>query len=151
MKDVNIFIAEPGKKEAVTAVSALARAMKEMNKVAIVRCVWRQGQAGVAIGVLTPNVSVKENIVSVPFQFHCYIHLPAYSALYFMHPYFTFLSSYLPHLYVCFCLCCARSLIHCTSIYFRLLRMFESSNFLLSKISLQHFNQLKNSRRLLII
>ncbi|XP_021858943.1 ATP-dependent DNA helicase 2 subunit KU80 [Spinacia oleracea] len=62
MKDVNIFIAEPGKKEAVTAVSALARAMKEMNKVAIVRCVWRQGQAGVAIGVLTPNVSVKENI-----------------------------------------------------------------------------------------
>uniref|UniRef100_A0A803LI30 ATP-dependent DNA helicase 2 subunit KU80 n=1 Tax=Chenopodium quinoa TaxID=63459 RepID=A0A803LI30_CHEQI len=62
MKDVNIFIAEPGKREAVTAISALARAMKEMNKVAIVRCVWRQGQSGVVIGVLTPNVSVKENI-----------------------------------------------------------------------------------------
>ncbi|XP_074279962.1 ATP-dependent DNA helicase 2 subunit KU80 [Silene latifolia] len=62
MKDVNLFIAEPGKKEAVIAVSALARAMKEMNKVAIVRCVWRQGQAGVVIGVLTPNVSAKDNI-----------------------------------------------------------------------------------------
>lgn len=62
MKDVNIFIAEPGKREAVIAVSALARAMKEMNKVAIVRCVWRQGQAGVVIGVLTPNVSLKDNI-----------------------------------------------------------------------------------------
>lgn len=62
MKDVNIFIAEPGKREAVIAVSALARAMKEMNKVAIIRCVWRQGQAGVVIGVLTPNVSLKDNI-----------------------------------------------------------------------------------------
>ncbi|KAH9620873.1 hypothetical protein KSS87_022606 [Heliosperma pusillum] len=62
MKDVNLFIAEPGKKEAVIAVSALARAMKEMNKVAIVRCVWRQGQAGVVIGVLTPNVSAKDNV-----------------------------------------------------------------------------------------
>ncbi|KAL9228985.1 hypothetical protein vseg_004505 [Gypsophila vaccaria] len=62
MKDVNLFIAEPGKIESVIAVSALARAMKEMNKVAIVRCVWRQGQAGVVIGVLTPNISVKENV-----------------------------------------------------------------------------------------
>ncbi|XP_021748222.1 ATP-dependent DNA helicase 2 subunit KU80 [Chenopodium quinoa] len=62
MKDVNIFIAEPGKREAVTAISALARAMKELNKVAIVRCVWRQGQSGVVIGVLTPNVSVKDSV-----------------------------------------------------------------------------------------
>ncbi|KAK9758053.1 hypothetical protein RND81_01G203500 [Saponaria officinalis] len=62
MKDVNLFIAEPGKKESVIAVSALARAMKEMNKVAIVRCVWRQGQAGVVIGVLTPNISINENV-----------------------------------------------------------------------------------------
>ncbi|XP_057546742.1 ATP-dependent DNA helicase 2 subunit KU80 isoform X3 [Amaranthus tricolor] len=62
MKDVNIFTAEPGKREAMIAVSALAKAMKEMNKVAIVRCVWRQGQAGVVIGVLTPNISVKDNI-----------------------------------------------------------------------------------------
>ncbi|GJU41180.1 ATP-dependent DNA helicase 2 subunit KU80 [Tanacetum coccineum] len=62
MKDVNIFIAEPGNKKAIIAVSALARAMKEMNKVAIVRCVWRQGQANVVVGVLTPNVSDMDNI-----------------------------------------------------------------------------------------
>lgn len=80
MKDVNLFIGEPGKREAVIAVSALARAMKEMNKVAIVRCVWRQGQAGVVIGVLSPNVSMKDNIVSIPFQFHIYSWLPTKSS-----------------------------------------------------------------------
>lgn len=63
MKDVNIFIAEPGNTKAILAVSALARAMKEMSKVAIVRCVWRQGQANVVIGVLTPNVSERADIV----------------------------------------------------------------------------------------
>lgn len=57
MKDVNIFIAEPGNTKAILAVSALARALKEMDKVAIVRCVWRQGQANVVVGVLTPNLS----------------------------------------------------------------------------------------------
>ncbi|XP_027107832.1 ATP-dependent DNA helicase 2 subunit KU80 isoform X2 [Coffea arabica] len=62
MKDVNIFIAEPGNAKAILAVSALARAMKEMMKVAIVRCVWRQGQGNVVVGVLTPNVSDNENI-----------------------------------------------------------------------------------------
>ncbi|KAI3444684.1 hypothetical protein Pfo_001349 [Paulownia fortunei] len=62
MRDVNIFIAEPGNTKAIVAVSALARAMKEMNKVAIIRCVWRQGQANVVVGVLTPNVSEKDNI-----------------------------------------------------------------------------------------
>ncbi|CAA0842662.1 ATP-dependent DNA helicase 2 subunit KU80 [Striga hermonthica] len=62
MKDVNIFIAEPGKTKAINAISALARAMKEMNKVAIVRCVWRQGQTNVVIGVLTPNISEKDNV-----------------------------------------------------------------------------------------
>lgn len=61
LKDVNIFIAEPGNKKAILALSALARAMKEMNKVAIVRCVWRQGQGNVVVGVLTPNVSDKDN------------------------------------------------------------------------------------------
>lgn len=66
MKDVNIIIADPGNKKAILAVSALARAMKEMNKVGILRCVWRQGQANVVIGVLTPNVSDKDNIVSSP-------------------------------------------------------------------------------------
>ncbi|KAG8391672.1 hypothetical protein BUALT_Bualt01G0211700 [Buddleja alternifolia] len=62
MKDVNIFIAEPGNTKAILAVSALARALKETNKVAIIRCVWRQGQANVVIGVLTPNISEKDNI-----------------------------------------------------------------------------------------
>ncbi|XP_009604926.1 ATP-dependent DNA helicase 2 subunit KU80 [Nicotiana tomentosiformis] len=61
LKDVNIFIAEPGNKKAILALSALARAMKEMNKVAIVRCVWRQGQGNVVVGVLTPSVSDKDN------------------------------------------------------------------------------------------
>lgn len=62
MKDVNIVIAEPGKVRAALAVSSLARAMKEMNKVAIVRCVWRQGQGHVVIAVLTPNISDKDNV-----------------------------------------------------------------------------------------
>ncbi|KAE9460044.1 hypothetical protein C3L33_08077, partial [Rhododendron williamsianum] len=61
MKDVSIFIADPGNKKAILAVSALARAMKEMKKVAILRCVWRQGQGNVVVGVLTPNVSDKDN------------------------------------------------------------------------------------------
>lgn len=64
MRDVNIFIAEPGNTKAIVAVSALARALKEMNKVAIVRCVWRQGQGNAVVGVLTPNVSDKHHIVS---------------------------------------------------------------------------------------
>ncbi|CBI38851.3 unnamed protein product, partial [Vitis vinifera] len=66
-KDVNIFIAEPGNTKAILAVSALARAMKEMNKVAILRCVWRRKQRNVIIGILTPNVSEKD---SVPDSFY---------------------------------------------------------------------------------
>ncbi|XP_041021751.1 ATP-dependent DNA helicase 2 subunit KU80 [Juglans microcarpa x Juglans regia] len=62
MKDANVFIADPGNTRAIIAVSALARAMKEENKVAIVRCVWRHGQGNVIVGVLTPNVSDKDNI-----------------------------------------------------------------------------------------
>ncbi|KAF6138256.1 hypothetical protein GIB67_019426 [Kingdonia uniflora] len=62
MKDVNIFIAEPGNTKAILAVSALVRAMKEMDKVAILRCVWRQGQGNVVIGILTPNISNMENV-----------------------------------------------------------------------------------------
>lgn len=65
MKDVNTFIAEPGNTRATLAVSALARAMKEMNKVAILRCVWRQGQGSVVVGVLTPNISQKEKTVGL--------------------------------------------------------------------------------------
>lgn len=59
MKEVYSFIPEPHNQRAIAAVSALARAMKEMNKVAIVRCVWRQGQSSVVLGVLTPNISEK--------------------------------------------------------------------------------------------
>lgn len=62
VKDVSIFIAEPGNNKAILAVSALARAMKEMKKVAILRCVWRQGQGNVVLGVLTPNISEKDNV-----------------------------------------------------------------------------------------
>lgn len=62
MKESNIFIPEPGNMKSILAMSALARAMKELNKVAIVRCVWRQGQAGVVIGVLTPYISKEDNV-----------------------------------------------------------------------------------------
>ncbi|KAJ8565453.1 hypothetical protein K7X08_008029 [Anisodus acutangulus] len=90
LKDVNIFIAEPGNKKSILALSALARAMKEMNKVAIIRCVWRQGQGIVVVGVLTPNVSDKDNapdsfyFIILPcaenvreFQFPSFINLPS--------------------------------------------------------------------------
>lgn len=69
MKDVNIFIAEPGNSKASLSVSALARAMTEMNEVAILRCVWRQGQGSVVVGVLTPNISHKDTIVSFLMHF----------------------------------------------------------------------------------
>lgn len=64
MKDVYMFIPEPKNNRAIVAISAIARAMKEMNKCAILRCVWRQGQGNVVIGVLTPNISSVDNIVS---------------------------------------------------------------------------------------
>jgi hypothetical protein len=80
MKDVYVFIAEPGNTKAVLAVSALSRAMKEMNKVAILRCVWRQGQANLVVGVLTPNVSDRENIVGFLSQFINLLSLVSYKA-----------------------------------------------------------------------
>lgn len=72
MKDVYTFIPEPGNRKAIVAVSAIARAMKELNKVAILRCVWRQGQGSVVIGILSPNVSCMDNIVSC-YQFLLYL------------------------------------------------------------------------------
>ncbi|XVF26321.1 hypothetical protein REPUB_Repub14bG0006100 [Reevesia pubescens] len=90
MKDVYLFIAEPGNTRAILAVSAIARAMKEMNKVAILRCVWRQGQQNVVVGVLTPNISQSDKIPDsfyfnvLPFvedvreyQFHSFNSFPA--------------------------------------------------------------------------
>ncbi|KAJ1292628.1 hypothetical protein BS78_01G004700 [Paspalum vaginatum] len=62
MKDACLFIPEPGNTKATLAVSGIARAMHQMNKVAIVRCVWRQGQGNVAFGVLTPNISSVNNV-----------------------------------------------------------------------------------------
>lgn len=62
MKDVYLFIPEPGNMKAILAVSSLARAMKEMNTAAILRCVWRQGKTNAIIGVLTPNISSAENL-----------------------------------------------------------------------------------------
>lgn len=61
MKDTNIFIAEPGNTKAILAVSAVSRAMEETKKVGILRCVWREGQANVVLGVLTPNISDTSN------------------------------------------------------------------------------------------
>lgn len=63
MKEVYAFIPEPGNKKATIAVSSIARAMRETNKVAILRCVWRQGQGNVTIGVLTPNISSMDTMV----------------------------------------------------------------------------------------
>jgi len=62
MKDTSILIAEPGNTKAILAVSAVARAMEETKKVAILRCVWRERQANVILGVLTPNISNKSNV-----------------------------------------------------------------------------------------
>lgn len=64
MKDVNIVVPDPSKEKSVIAVSAIAREMKRSNKVAIVRCVWRNGQGNVVVGVLTPNVSERDDTVS---------------------------------------------------------------------------------------
>ncbi|ESQ30774.1 hypothetical protein EUTSA_v100113511mg, partial [Eutrema salsugineum] len=61
MKDVNIVVPDPSKEKSVIAVSAIAREMKQTNKVAIVRCVWRNGQGNVVVGVLTPNVSERDD------------------------------------------------------------------------------------------
>lgn len=137
MKDVNIFIADPGDQNAIVAVSALARAMKEMHKVAILRCVWRQGQGNVVVGVLTPNVSENDHIV-------CFnIELFIYSSLVF----FPFACVRL-HLTCAYFFMC--SLIHFISIYFLLLRMFGNFNSPLSAIFQPHYCQMKSNRRLQI-
>ncbi|CAL5382799.1 unnamed protein product [Camellia sinensis] len=94
MKDVSIFIAEPGNPKAILAVSALVRAMKEMNKVAILRCVWRQGQGNVVIGVLTPNVSEKD---SVPDSFYFNVLPFAEDVREFQFPSFSNFSSWQPN------------------------------------------------------
>jgi ATP-dependent DNA helicase 2 subunit 2 len=64
MKESNIFIPEAGNVKSILALSALARAMQELRKVAIVRCVWRHGQSGVVLGALTPHVSKEDHRVS---------------------------------------------------------------------------------------
>ncbi|PHT51638.1 ATP-dependent DNA helicase 2 subunit KU80 [Capsicum baccatum] len=51
--------------------------MKKMNKVAIVQCVWRQGQGNVVVRVLTPNVSDKDNTDVREFHFPSFSYLPS--------------------------------------------------------------------------
>lgn len=58
-----MFVAEPSHEKSILAVSALARALKETDYVAIVRCVWRQGQTNVVMGALVPFLSTQENVV----------------------------------------------------------------------------------------
>lgn len=75
LKESNIFIPEPGHEKSIVAVSALARAMKELDYAAVVRCVWRQGQTNVVLGVLLPFVSTQDNVVSMTsscFVLMCY-------------------------------------------------------------------------------
>ncbi|XP_057869345.2 ATP-dependent DNA helicase 2 subunit KU80 isoform X2 [Cryptomeria japonica] len=62
LKDTNIIVPEPGNTMAILAVSAVARAMEDTKKVAIVRCIWRQGQKQAVLGLLTPNLSSSENV-----------------------------------------------------------------------------------------
>ena len=128
LKEAYVFLPEPGNTRAMLAVSALARAMKEMDKVAILRCVWRKGLASVTIGVLTPNLSDKEHIVSVTCIFLVLINFAT------LHICLSFASLIM----VC-------SLIHFTSMYFLLLRMCESFNSLPSQISLLQGSQIDNS------
>jgi hypothetical protein len=58
-----MFVPEPGHTKSILAVSALARAMDASHQVALVRCVWRQGQNNVVLGVLTPYVATQLNRV----------------------------------------------------------------------------------------
>lgn len=95
MNDVYVFLPEPGNTRAMLAVSALARAMKEMNKVAILRCVWSLGQGNVVFGVLTPNLSDSEDI---PDSFYLNVLPFAEDVREFQFPSFTnFPASWLPN------------------------------------------------------
>ncbi|KAG0556988.1 hypothetical protein KC19_11G093300 [Ceratodon purpureus] len=62
LKESNIFVPEPGHEKSIVAVSALVRAMKELDYVAVVRCIWRQGQTNVVMGVLLPFVATQDNV-----------------------------------------------------------------------------------------
>lgn len=127
MKDVNIFLPEPGNQKASIAVSAIARGMKETNKVAIVRCVWRNGQENVVIGVLTPNISSSDKIVSIS------------SSLFIF--YFIYLIYFSLHSII-------NSQIHFISMHFLLPRMSESFSFHLSVNCVRYINRMQSSKRL---
>ncbi|KAG6547300.1 hypothetical protein Mapa_011237 [Marchantia paleacea] len=62
MKEANVFVPEPGNTRSALAISCLVRAMEAEGKVAIVRCVWRAGQANVALGVLTPCLGSGDSV-----------------------------------------------------------------------------------------
>ncbi|KAJ7541908.1 hypothetical protein O6H91_10G081700 [Diphasiastrum complanatum] len=63
MKETSVFVPEPGNEKSVSAMSALARGLDATHMVAIVRCIFRQGQANVVIGVLTPNLATEHHVV----------------------------------------------------------------------------------------
>lgn len=65
MKETNVFVPELRNTRSTLAISCLARAMEAEGKVAIVRCVWRAGQANVALGVLTPCLGSDDSVVSL--------------------------------------------------------------------------------------
>lgn len=147
MKDVNIFIPEPGNTRAILAVSALARAMKEANKVAIVRCVWRQGQGNVAVGVLTPNISDRENIVSLQDLKYAEGFVFSWKLVHLSTVSFSFQGFVFTVDLMCFLVIRMNSLIHFTSTCFLLLRMSENFSSLLSAISQIRGCQLNNNKR----
>ncbi|BBN01736.1 ATP-dependent DNA helicase 2 subunit 2 [Marchantia polymorpha subsp. ruderalis] len=62
MKETNVFVPELRNTRSTLAISCLARAMEAEGKVAIVRCVWRAGQANVALGVLTPCLGSDDSV-----------------------------------------------------------------------------------------
>lgn len=131
MKDVNIVVPDPSKEKSVLAVSAIAREMKQTNKVAIVRCVWRNGQGNVVVGVLTPNVSERDDTVSYSFlcsQEYFYLNLTILTIIYLF-----------------------LSLILFTSTCYLLPRISASFHFLLSTSFLHHGSQMNNSKQQQII
>ena len=67
MKDVNIFIAEPGNTKAILAVSAIARAMKETNTVVILHCIIYT----ISIKLISCFVQ-RVPIICVSYQMPCY-------------------------------------------------------------------------------
>ncbi|KAF8388548.1 hypothetical protein HHK36_027223 [Tetracentron sinense] len=109
--------------KAILCVSAITRVMKEMDTVAILRCVWRHEQRSVVVGVLTPNVSNRDNISTLPYLIDLSYPIDSASLLILL-----------------------SSKTRFTLMDFLLLRMFENFGFLPSAISLSHGSRTNNSK-----